>query len=36
MNLMGIPAGPARLPLVPLNEQEKAEVKKVVKAFKFI
>lgn len=36
MNLMGIPAGPARLPLVPLNEEEKAEVKKVVKAFKFI
>ncbi|MCK4786304.1 MAG: dihydrodipicolinate synthase family protein [Desulfobacteraceae bacterium] len=36
MNMLGIPAGPARLPLVPLTAQEKAQVKKVLKQLKFI
>ena len=36
MNLMGIPAGTSRLPLVPLNKQEKLEVKKVVEDLKLI
>ena len=36
MNLMGIPAGPTRLPLVPLSDQEKSQVKKVVQDLGFI
>lgn len=36
MNLMGIPAGPARLPIVPLNSTEKEEIKKIAIEYKLI
>jgi dihydrodipicolinate synthase/N-acetylneuraminate lyase len=30
MNIMNIPAGPTRLPLVPLSKEEKEAMKKVL------
>ena len=36
MNLMGLPAGPSRLPIVPLSRTEKEEIKKIAIEHKLI